>query len=95
MNGCSDALAFSSDTPGLSRPNAFTQRERRSVSIFIGPTMICCSIITGTKIFVAYPSSTPSNPACATPIIVIWWLFTNTVFPTICGSPPNLCFQKS
>ncbi len=95
MNGCSAAFAFVSVTPGLSRPNAFTHRDLRSVSIFMGPMMISFSIITGIKIFAEYPSSTPSKPACATPIIVISCLLISTVFPTICRSPPKRCLQKS
>ena len=37
MKGCNDALACAPVTPGFNRPNAFTQRLRRSLSISRGP----------------------------------------------------------
>ena len=93
MKGWSDAFACVLVTPGFKRPNAFTQRERRSVSMFMGTTSICCCIMTGMNSFDECPNSTPSKPACATPMTVMGYLFTVSLFPRIAGSPANRCFQ--
>jgi len=49
-------LACRCETPGFSRPKAFTQRLRRSFSMSVGlPTIICGCIMMGTKIFGEWP----------------------------------------
>ena len=64
--GVNSACACSIETPGFSRPKARTQRHRRSSSAsHVG--VICAFIIIGTNTWICRPTSTPSNPARATP----------------------------
>jgi hypothetical protein len=83
--GWSAALPCAWLTPGLSRPKAFTNRMRRSLSASQSG-VICAFMATGTKIWGTNSSSTPLKPGSTTPMTVMLRPLTTTVSPTTFGS---------